>query len=55
RKNPKEIAAKLFFLLRKFDKMNVDIILAEGIEEIGIGSAIMNRMKKAAGFDIEKV
>jgi L-threonylcarbamoyladenylate synthase len=42
-------------MLREFDKLDVDIILAEAIEEKGIGSAIMNRMEKAAGYDIENV
>ncbi|WP_352419512.1 L-threonylcarbamoyladenylate synthase [Proteiniborus sp.] len=43
------IAANLFNVLREFDETNVDIIIAEGVEEKGIGKAIMNRMKKAAG------
>jgi L-threonylcarbamoyladenylate synthase len=29
--------------------------LAEGYEEKGVGIAIMNRLNKAAGFDIIKV
>ncbi len=52
RDNPETIAANLFRVLREFDKIGVDIILAEGIEEKGIGRAIMNRMKKAAGGDV---
>lgn len=48
RKKPETIAANLFKSLRKFDTLEVDIILAEGVEEAGIGKAIMNRMKKAA-------
>lgn len=55
RSNPKTIASNLFDTLRKFDKINVDMILAEGIEKKDIGRAIMNRMEKAAGFDIENL
>jgi len=52
REKPETIAANLFSTLREFDKIGVDIILAEGIDETGIGKAVMNRMKKAAGGDI---
>ena len=52
RKNKETIAANLFNVLRKFDKLGVDVILAEGIKEEGIGKAIMNRMNKAAGGNI---
>jgi L-threonylcarbamoyladenylate synthase len=52
REKPETIAANLFSTLREFDKLGVDIILAEGIDEAGIGKAVMNRMKKAAGGDI---
>lgn len=46
---PETIASNLFDTLRKFDEEKVDIIIAEAVEEKGIGKAIMNRMKKAAG------
>ncbi len=52
RENPESIAGNLFRTLREFDKMAVDIILAEGIKEDGIGKAIMNRMKKAASDNV---
>ena len=29
-----------------------DVILAEGVSENGIGLAVMNRMRKAAGYQI---
>lgn len=48
RNRPETIATNLFKVLRDFDKLHVDIILAEGINEKGIGKAIMNRMRKAA-------
>ena len=34
--------------LRRFDELGVDLILAEGLEDSGIGLAIMNRLRKAA-------
>ncbi len=52
RELPETIATNLFSALRRFDEEKVDIIIAEAIEEKGIGKAIMNRMKKAAGGKI---
>ena len=49
------IAHNLFNTIRLFDKENVDIILAEGMESTGIGMAIMNRLKKAASGNIIEV
>lgn len=51
----KEIAKNLFKALRELDKKGVEIILAEGIDEKGLGLAIMNRLKKASGHKIIKV
>lgn len=48
RNMPETIGASLFNILREFDELKVDIIIAEGVEEKGIGKAIMNRMRKAA-------
>lgn len=51
--NSKEqLAADLFYLLRAFDRTKPDVILAEGVDESGIGLAIMNRLRKAAGYQI---
>ncbi|MCX8197003.1 MAG: L-threonylcarbamoyladenylate synthase [Candidatus Micrarchaeota archaeon] len=44
----KAVARRLFAIFREFDKEGVDLILAEGVEEKGLGLAILNRMKKAA-------
>lgn len=52
REDLESIAKNLFKVLREFDFDNVDIILSEAFEEKEIGVAIMNRLKKAAGFDI---
>lgn len=46
------VAAGLFSLLRSFDDTNVDMIYAEGVSERGIGLAIMNRLRKAAGYHV---
>lgn len=46
------IAAGLFAALRSFDNSDVDLIYAEGVSEEGIGLAIMNRLRKAAGYHI---
>jgi L-threonylcarbamoyladenylate synthase len=54
-KNLATIARNLFEGLRKCDDFGADLILAEGYEEKGVGIAIMNRLNKAAGFDIIKV
>lgn len=52
RAKPEEIAARLYTALRHFDTVPVDIIFGEGIPETGIGLAVMNRMRKAAGYRI---
>jgi len=52
RHKPRELAANLFGRLREFDELDVDIILAEAVEEKGEGLAVMNRMARAAGFHI---
>ncbi|HER24766.1 MAG TPA: threonylcarbamoyl-AMP synthase [Candidatus Atribacteria bacterium] len=41
-------AANLFAILRNFDKEGYEIIIAEGLEEQGLGLAIMERLRKAA-------
>lgn len=55
RNQPETIASNLFDLLRQLDEKKVDVIFAEGIEEDGIGMAIINRMNKAAGHRIKQV
>jgi L-threonylcarbamoyladenylate synthase len=44
----KEAAKNLFDALRRLDKMNVDLILAEYVPEEGIGRAINDRLRRAA-------
>jgi len=49
-----EIATRLYTALRSFDSTSVDVIFAEGIDEQGLGLAIMNRLRKASGYRIIK-
>lgn len=56
RHEPAVLAANLYSALRRFDESGVDVILAEGYAEEGLGLALMNRMGKAAGprvLDVE--
>ena len=48
------VAQNLFRLLREFDAENVDVIIAEGVPPEGIGLAVMNRLRKASGYNIVK-
>jgi len=52
---PLTISSNLFSVLRKFDRLGVDVILAESISNEGLGLAVMNRLHKAAGYNIVKV
>ncbi len=54
-KKPQTIAANLFKMLRKCDYHNIDKVFAEGLCEDELGLAIMNRLKKAAGYCIIEV
>ncbi len=55
RKNYAVIASNVFEKLREFDIIGVDVIYAEAYDEQGMGLAVMNRMKKAAGFNMIEV
>jgi L-threonylcarbamoyladenylate synthase len=46
------IAKNLFRLLREFDSEDVDVIIAEGVPAEGLGLAVMNRLRKASGYNI---
>jgi L-threonylcarbamoyladenylate synthase len=48
------IAQNLFRLLREFDAEGVDVIIAEGVPAEGLGLAVMNRLRKASGYNIIK-
>ncbi|WP_449241653.1 L-threonylcarbamoyladenylate synthase [Desulfoscipio gibsoniae] len=49
RHEPDSVAALLYASLRRFDRLGVDVILAEGIAPDGLGMAVMNRLRRAAG------
>lgn len=55
RNDLESIAHNLFRLLREFDSEGADVILVEGLSTEGLGLAIMNRLRKAAGYKIVKV
>ena len=54
-KRPQDAAARLFGALRELDERGETVALCEAVEATGIGLAVMNRMGRAAGFDIERV
>jgi L-threonylcarbamoyladenylate synthase len=43
----REAAANLFSAIRRLDALNLDLIVAEPIPEIGLGRAIMDRLRRA--------
>lgn len=49
RNNEKSIARNLYAVLREFDEEEISLIYSESVAAEGIGSAIMNRLEKAAG------
>ena len=49
REDPLSMTHNLFRLLRKADEEGVELILGECYSEEGVGFALMNRLKKAAG------
>ena len=55
RENPQEMGANLFKHLRKFDFLGIEVVYSETVAETGEGMAIMNRLKKAAGYQIIQV
>ena len=52
RDEPLSMTHNLFRILRECDEEGIGLILSEGYSEEGIGFALMNRMKKAAGQKI---
>ncbi len=53
--HPEEQAQRLFRVLRSFDSLPVRHIYSQCPSEDGIGLAVVNRLKKAAGFSIIEV
>lgn len=52
---PETIAGRLFKVLRDFDKNDTQFIFGEAFSKDNIGWAIMNRLTKAAGYNIVDV
>ena len=52
REKPEEIGANLFKYLRKFDFLGAERVYSEVFSEEGEGMAIMNRLNKAAGYQV---
>ena len=55
RKSQASVAHNLYALLREFDDLKVDYIFSESFSQDHLGQAIMNRLSKAAGYQIYKV
>ena len=49
------VAQNLFRLLREFDAEGVDVIISEGVPTEELGLAVMNRLRKASGYNIVRV
>jgi L-threonylcarbamoyladenylate synthase len=43
----REAAANLFSAIRRLDALDLDLILAEAVPEVGLGRAIMDRLRRA--------
>ena len=48
-----EAARNLFSMMRKFDEMNIDLVLAEEVPDEGLGRAINDRLRRAAAGNRE--
>lgn len=55
REEPVSLCARLFTLLRELDEEGAEVILCEGVSPEGAGLAYMNRLLRAAGFEMEEV
>lgn len=55
RQDESTVAANLYGILREFDADGTDFIYSESFDTEGIGSAVMNRLLKAAGHRIIEI
>lgn len=55
RKDEASIAAGLYGVLREFDELHTEYIYTESFSDNQFGQAIMNRLLKAAGYQVVKV
>ena len=51
-RDEREMAANLFRALRQADRIGAKVIFAEGVEPVGVGLAVMNRLLRAAAFRV---
>jgi L-threonylcarbamoyladenylate synthase len=49
------IARSLYRVLREFDEEGAEVIFSESFKTDGFGQAVMNRLLKAAGYNVEKI
>ncbi len=54
-RSEKEISAHLFGALRSFDTEQMEVIYSESFDNTRLAGAIMNRLRKAAGYQIIQV
>lgn len=52
RQDAATVAQELYHVLREFDRQDVDVIYGESFDEDGLGAAIMNRLRKASGYQV---
>ena len=52
RQDEATVASRLYAILREFDGEDVEYIFSESFSGDGIGSAVMNRLLKAAGHHV---
>ncbi len=50
----REAAANLFSAMRRLDGSGLDVIFAESVPEVGLGRAIMDRLRRASHIDSEQ-
>ena len=55
RQDEEAVARSLFKILREFDEEEVQVMYAEAFSREGVGQAIMNRLLKAAGYQVIEV
>jgi L-threonylcarbamoyladenylate synthase len=50
----REAAANLFAAIRRLDALGLDLIIAQPISEVGLGRAIMDRLRRASTKDLNQ-
>ena len=53
RGNLREAAANLFAAIRRLDSLDLDLILSESVPEVGLGRAMMDRLRRASRMERE--